>query len=167
MARLTHLDARGEARMVDVDGKDATPREAVAEGWIAVSEAAWRAIQDGTAPKGDVLAVARIAGIQGAKRTADLVPLCHPIPLTGVKVRLDLPEPGRVRVVTRVRCTWRTGVEMEALTAASVALLAVYDMVKAIDPWPEIGPVRLLEKRGGRSGDRVRAPGGSPGIPSP
>ncbi len=158
MAELTHLDDRGQAHMVDVGDKAITHREAIAEGRITMSEAALGAILDGTVPKGDVLAVARVAGIAAAKRTSDLVPLCHPIPLTGVKVTL-IPEPPRtVCVRTRVRCDWRTGVEMEALTAATAALLTVYDMVKALDKGPEIHGVRLLEKRGGRSGEYVRAP---------
>ncbi len=156
MSELTHLDSSGQAHMVDVGDKAVTAREAIAEGRIRLSAEAFDAIHDGTVPKGDVLAVARIAGIAAAKRTPDLVPLCHPLPLTGVKVELTLEAPDTVRVWTRVRCEWRTGVEMEALTAASAALLTVYDMVKAIDKGPEIVGVRLLEKRGGRSGEWVR-----------
>ncbi|MCB9760170.1 MAG: cyclic pyranopterin monophosphate synthase MoaC [Alphaproteobacteria bacterium] len=154
---LTHLDPDGNARMVDVSDKDITAREAIAEGWIALSPAAFMAITEGRVKKGDVLAVAQLAGIAAAKRTPELVPLCHPIPLTGVKVMLEPCEGSRVRAWARVRSTWRTGVEMEALTCVTAALLTVYDMVKAIDKGPEIGPVRLIEKRGGRSGTWVRS----------
>ncbi len=156
MSELTHIDAEGNARMVEVGDKDVTDREAIAEGLIRLSEPAFVAITSGRVKKGDVLAIAQVAGIAAAKRTADLVPLCHPLPLTGVKVDVTAEAPNRVRVVARVRCTWRTGVEMEALTAVSAALLTVYDMVKAIDKGPVIGPVQLLEKRGGRSGTWVR-----------
>ncbi len=156
MPELTHLDESGHAHMVEVGDKAITRREAIAEGCITLSTDAFQAILDGTVPKGDVLAVARIAGIGAAKRTSDLVPLCHPIPLTGVKVELTPEAPATVRVRARVRCDWRTGVEMEALTAVSAALLTVYDMVKAIDKGPELGGIRLLEKRGGRSGTWVR-----------
>ncbi len=145
--------------MVDVGDKEITAREAVAEGWITLSPEAFLAITEGRVKKGDVLSVAQLAGIAAAKRTPDLVPLCHPLPLTGVKVMLTPEPPDRVRVWARVRCHWRTGVEMEALTAASAALLTVYDMVQAIDKGPVIGPVRLLEKRGGRSGEWVREEG--------
>lgn len=153
---LTHIDPEGNARMVDVGDKEITAREAVAEGWIRLSPGAFAAITEGRVKKGDVLAVAQLAGIAAARRTPDLVPLCHPLPLTGVTVRLTPEAPDRIRAWARVRCHWRTGVEMEALTAVSAALLTVYDMVKAIDKGPEIGPVRLLEKRGGRSGEWTR-----------
>jgi len=149
---LTHLDQSGAARMVDVSAKPATAREATATGRIAMSAKAARAIREGAARKGDVLAVARIAGIMAAKRTADLIPLCHPLPLSGVTLDLTVEETG-VTAVATVRTTHNTGVEMEALTAASVALLTVYDMAKALDRGMVIENVRLLAKSGGRSGD--------------
>lgn len=152
MAELTHLDAEGNARMVDVGGKAATQRVAIAAGQIAMSPAALAAIRDGTMPKGDVLAAARIAGIMAAKKTADLIPLCHPLALDAVTVDFALEADG-VRVTTSASLTGRTGVEMEALTAASVALLTIYDMAKAVDKAMVIGGVRLIEKRGGKSGD--------------
>jgi cyclic pyranopterin phosphate synthase len=151
---LTHVDAAGNARMVDVDAKPITPRTAVATGRISLGAAAREAVAQRTARKGDVLAIAQLAGIQGAKRTGDLIPLCHPLPLTGVEVDVVLDE-GGVQVTATARATWRTGVEMEALTAVTTALLTVYDMLKAVDKGMVLGPVRLLEKRGGRSGDWV------------
>ena len=156
MKELTHIDRDGNARMVDVGDKDITAREAVAEGFIALSPEAFAALTEGRLKKGDALAVAQIAGIAAAKRTADLIPLCHPIPLSGVSLTLEALAPDRVRAEARVRCEGRTGVEMEALTSVSAALLTVYDMVKAIDKGPQIGPIRLLEKRGGRSGTWIR-----------
>ncbi len=152
MSGLTHLDADGAARMVDVSAKAVTARAATAEGRIAMQPATLAAIRDGLVGKGDVLAVARIAGIMAAKRTADLIPLCHPLPLSGVEVALDL-EGDSVRVTATARTTHTTGVEMEALTAVSVALLTIYDMAKAIDRGMTIDGVRLLSKSGGRSGD--------------
>ena len=152
MSGLTHLDADGAARMVDVSAKAATARAATAEGRIVMQPATLAAIRDGLVKKGDVLAVARIAGIMAAKRTADLIPLCHPLPLSGVDVALDLEATG-VRVTATARTTHTTGVEMEALTAVSVALLTIYDMAKALDRGMTIEGVRLLAKRGGRSGD--------------
>ena len=152
MTRLTHLDEAGAARMVDVSAKPATLREATAEGRIDMLPATLAAIRDGAVAKGDVLAVARIAGIMAAKRTSDLIPLCHPLPLSGVEVGLELIDTG-VRVTATVRTTHGTGVEMEALSAVSVALLTIYDMAKAIDRGMTIGGVRLLAKSGGRSGD--------------
>jgi cyclic pyranopterin phosphate synthase len=149
--RLTHTDAAGNARMVDVGDKPVTERIAVAEGSIALSAEALRAVVERSAKKGDVLAVAQIAGIQGAKRTADLIPLCHPLPITAVEVVLE-PGDGVVTCRATVRTEGRTGVEMEALVAVSTALLTVYDMLKAVDRAMEIGPIRLLEKSGGRSG---------------
>ncbi len=148
---LTHLNAAGEARMVDVSGKPATVREAVAEGFIAIGAGALTAIRDGAVAKGDVLAVARVAGIMAAKRTADLIPLCHPLPISGVDLDIIIEDSG-LRVTATVRTTHTTGVEMEALTAVSVALLTVYDMAKALDRGMTIGGVRLLRKAGGRSG---------------
>lgn len=153
MSGLTHVDARGDARMVDVSDKEVTARVATAEGLIRLGPEAMAAVVQNAAKKGDVLAVAQLAGIQGAKRTADLVPLCHPLPLSGVQVRLDaVPEAGHVVVQATVKTTGRTGVEMEALTAVSVALLTVYDMLKAIDKGMEIAEIRLVSKSGGRSG---------------
>lgn len=152
MAELTHLDAQGKARMVDVGGKAETQRVAIAEGCIAMSVEALTAIRDGAAPKGDVLAAARIAGIMAAKKTAELIPLCHPLALDAVTVDFAI-EAGLVRVTTQASLTGRTGVEMEALTAASVALLTIYDMAKALDKGMVISGIRLLEKRGGKSGN--------------
>jgi cyclic pyranopterin phosphate synthase len=152
MSGLTHLDADGAARMVDVSAKAATAREATASGRITMSAEAATAIRDGAVKKGDVLAVARVAGIMAAKRTADLIPLCHPLPLSGATLDLVVEEDG-VTATATVRTTHRTGVEMEAMTAVSVALLTVYDMAKALDRGMVIGAVRLLAKSGGRSGD--------------
>ncbi len=151
MTRLTHLDEQGKARMVDVGGKADTHRVAVAGGHIAMSAEALGAIRDGQVPKGDVIAAARIAGIMAAKRTAELIPLCHPLPLDAVTVDFTLGHDG-VSVTASASLTGRTGVEMEALTAVSVALLTIYDMAKAIDKGMVIGQIRLLEKRGGKSG---------------
>lgn len=157
MADLTHVDSAGNAHMVDVSGKSITTRVAIAEGWIAVNEAAFDAIVHRTAKKGDVLTIAQIAGIQGAKKTSDLIPLCHPLPLSGVDVDLELiPDQRRIRVTATTKTAGQTGVEMEALSAVSTALLTVYDMVKAVDKSMEIGGIRLMEKRGGRSGTWIR-----------
>ncbi|MEH3047686.1 cyclic pyranopterin monophosphate synthase MoaC [Sphingomonas adhaesiva] len=156
MAGLTHLDADGAAHMVDVGDKAVTRREGVATGRILMSGDAIAAIRDGAVKKGDVIAVARIAGIMGAKRTSDLIPLCHPLPLTRVSLDLSIEDDG-VTVTALAATDGKTGVEMEALTAVSVALLTIYDMAKAIDKAMTITAVRLLEKRGGRSGD-WRAP---------
>jgi cyclic pyranopterin phosphate synthase len=156
MTGLTHLDEAGAARMVDVGAKAATTRLAVAGGRIAMSAQALAAIREGSAKKGDVLATARIAGIMAAKRTSELIPLCHPLPVSSVSVELLL-ERGGVAVTATVATTGQTGVEMEALTAVSVALLTIYDMAKSLDRGMRIGDVRLLEKRGGKSGD-WRAP---------
>jgi cyclic pyranopterin phosphate synthase len=151
--RLTHLDATGHARMVDVGEKPATERRAVARAVVRVSPRTAQAVQAGDAPKGDVLGVARIAGIQAAKRTSELIPLCHPLPLTfvGVEGTID-PQTGEIILTTEARTTGQTGVEMEALTAATVAALTVYDMVKGLERGAEIAEVALLEKSGGRSG---------------
>jgi cyclic pyranopterin phosphate synthase len=151
--RPTHLDEHGRPRMIDVGETAATRRVAIAAGEIRTAAETVRAIRDARTPKGDVLQVAQLAGIMGAKRTADLIPLCHPLPLSSVEVHLELDEalPGvRARATARVEA--KTGVEMEALTAVSAALLTVYDMCKAIDRGMEIGRVRLLHKEGGRSG---------------
>lgn len=153
--RPTHLDDEGRARMVDVGGKPVTRREAVASGRIAMTPATAAAIRGGAVGKGDVLAVARIAGIQAAKETSRTIPLCHPIALDAVEVEIEVgAREATVRATTRTSA--RTGVEMEALVAVSAALLAIWDMVKGIDRTLEIGPVRLEEKRGGRSGEWVR-----------
>lgn len=152
MNKLTHLDAAGNAAMVDVSAKAATLREAVAEGRITMSAAALSAIRDGAVAKGDVLATARIAGIMAAKKTSELIPLCHQLLLSKVSVDFAFEADG-LRVTAMARLTGQTGVEMEALTAASVALLTIYDMAKALDKAMVIGGVRLLEKRGGKSGD--------------
>ena len=152
MTRLTHLDEDGAARMVDVSAKSTSAREATATGRITTSAEAATAIREGAVKKGDVLAVARVAGIMAAKRTADLIPLCHPLPISGVTLDLVVEETGITAAAT-VRTTHTTGVEMEAMTAVSVALLTIYDMAKALDRGMVIGEVRLLAKSGGRSGD--------------
>jgi cyclic pyranopterin phosphate synthase len=154
-ARLTHVDASGNARMVDVSGKDVTARSACATGTVLLSAEAVAALRDGTVPKGDALAVARIAGITGAKRTPDLIPLCHPIGLHGVTVDLAVTDSG-VAITAVARTADRTGVEMEALTAVSVAGLALIDMVKAIDPGATITDIRVEWKEGGKSGRWTR-----------
>jgi cyclic pyranopterin monophosphate synthase len=159
VSELTHLDSAGQARMVDVGEKPSTERRAVARAVLRVSPETARAVLAGDAPKGDVLAVARIAGIQGAKRTAELIPLCHPLPLSFVGVDASVDgEAGRIELRAEARTTGPTGVEMEALTAASVAALTIYDMVKGIERGAEITEVVLLEKSGGRSGHWSRQP---------
>jgi cyclic pyranopterin phosphate synthase len=150
---LTHFDAKGDARMVDVAGKDVTARIATARGAVEMAPETLALVVEGRAKKGDVLAVARLAGIMGAKRTADLVPLCHPLPLSGVAVELTPNlEASRVDIEATVKVTGRTGVEMEALTAVSVAALTVYDMLKAVDKAMRLTDIRLAFKDGGRSG---------------
>lgn len=152
-SHLTHFDAQGQAHMVDVGDKAHTQRIAVAEGRITMQPDTLTLIQSGTAKKGDVLGIARIAGIQASKKTSDLIPLCHPIALTRVTVDFDIePDSNSVRCTTRAECTGQTGVEMEALTACSVALLTIYDMCKAVDRGMVVEGVRLMEKRGGKSG---------------
>jgi cyclic pyranopterin phosphate synthase len=151
MTELTHLDESGNARMVDIGGKAATQRIAIASGRIRMSDAALAAIRDGDVPKGDVLAVARVAGIMAAKRTGELIPLCHPLALDAVTIDFAFEADG-LRVTATASLTARTGVEMEAMTATSIALLTIYDMVKAIDKGMVIDAVRLIEKRGGKSG---------------
>ena len=153
MADLTHFDAKGEAHMVDVSGKAVTDRLAVAEGFIRMQPATLDLITEGRAKKGDVLSVARLAGIMGAKKTADLIPLCHPLPITKVALELtaDPDRPG-VRVEATVKTSGQTGVEMEALTAVATACLTVYDMVKAVEKGMVIEDVRLVLKDGGKSG---------------
>jgi cyclic pyranopterin phosphate synthase len=175
-ARLTHVDESGAARMVDVGDKEITARVAVAAGRLLVSPRVIELLRGEGVPKGDALGVARVAGILGAKRTPDLVPLCHPLPISGVEVELEL-SPDAIEIQARVRTTGRTGVEMEALTAVAVAGLTLHDMVKAVDPAAVLTDVRVLSKSGGRSGDWVRetspakAPApvkttASPGLPS-
>jgi len=149
---LTHLDSQGRANMVDVSDKALTVREAVAEALVRMRTETLQMITQGEHPKGDVFAVARIAGIQAAKKTSDLIPLCHPLMLTSVKVELKPEGTDAVRITARCKLTGQTGVEMEALTAASVAALTIYDMCKAVDRGMVIEAVRLLEKVGGKSG---------------
>jgi cyclic pyranopterin phosphate synthase len=152
MSGLSHLDETGRARMVDVSDKAVTTREAVAEGYLRMAPETLRLALAGQGKKGDVFAVAELAGVMAAKKTSDLIPLCHPLPLSSIKV--DVAEAdGGLRVEARVRTTAQTGVEMEALTAASLALLTLYDMLKAADKAMSIEGVRVLAKSGGRSGD--------------
>ncbi len=151
---LSHLDAQGHARMVDVSDKDVTQREATARGRVVMEPSTLALIVEGRLPKGDVLATARIAGIMAAKRTHELIPLCHPLPISGVEVNLEPSGDGTsIEIEATVRVTSRTGVEMEALTAVSVAALTVYDMCKAVERGMAIEAIRLVAKSGGRSGD--------------
>ena len=152
---LTHLNAAGEARMVDVSDKQVTARTATAAGRVLLSASCVAALRDGTVPKGDALAVARIAGLQGAKRTPELIPLCHPLSLSGADLHIEVVD-GGVDITATVKTTDRTGVEMEALTAVSVAALTVIDMIKAIDKLAVISDIRVVAKSGGRSGDWTR-----------
>ncbi len=152
MSGLTHLDDQGSARMVDVGGKTVTQRQAVARGRITMTPEAAAAIAAGSVQKGDVLAVARVAGIMAAKKTSDLIPLCHPLPLSKVEIDLVLDDTG-VTATATAATAGQTGVEMEALNAVSVTLLTVYDMAKALDKRMTIGDIRLLSKMGGKSGD--------------
>ncbi len=155
MSGLTHIDAEGRARMVDVSDKPETAREAVAEGYLRLAPETLALAVSGQGRKGDVRAVAEIAGVMAAKRTSDLIPLCHPLDISKAEVAGDV-DGDRLKVTARVRTTGRTGVEMEALTAVSVACLTLYDMLKAADRGMVIEDVRLLAKSGGRSGDWVR-----------
>lgn len=155
MGQLPHLDEAGQAHMVDVGDKAATRRQAVAEALVRMSAESTAALFGGGLAKGDALAVARVAGIQAAKRTSELIPLCHPLALTGVEIDIVQVDEG-AHISVQVGTTGPTGVEMEALTAASVAALSLYDMVKSLERGVEIGPIRLLEKSGGRSGTWVR-----------
>ncbi len=153
MSKLTHFNSKGQAHMVDVGGKDSTHRAAIAEGRIHMQPATLSLIRSGGHRKGDVLGIARVAGIMAAKRTADLIPLCHPLPLTKVEIDLDAEtDPPSVHCLARAETEGRTGVEMEALCAVQVALLTVYDMCKAVDRGMSLDQVRLLEKAGGKSG---------------
>jgi len=157
MTGLTHLDESGRARMVDVSDKDVTRREATARAIVSMQPETARLIASGGVAKGDVLAVAQVAGVMAAKRTPDLIPLCHPLPISGVSMQFELDEAhARLEIQATVRVTGRTGVEMEALTAAAVAALTVYDMCKAVDRGMSIGNVELLHKAGGKSGEFVR-----------
>jgi len=152
MGELSHLDAEGRARMVDVSDKPVTAREAVAEGYVRMAEATRALALSGAGKKGEVLATAELAGVMAAKRTAELIPLCHPLPLSSIKVAVAAAE-GGLRVEARVKTTAQTGVEMEALTAASVACLTLFDMLKAADKTMVIDGLRVIGKSGGRSGD--------------
>ena len=153
---LTHLDDQGNAKMVDVGDKDVTSREAIARGYISIQPETLRLIKEGLMKKGDVLTIAQLAGIMGAKKTSELIPLCHPLPLDKVEVELELDDTEcRIDVTATARTTARTGVEMEALTAVTVAALTLYDMCKSVDRGMRIEAVRLVEKRGGRSGEII------------
>lgn len=159
MSGLTHFNKEGAAEMVDVSHKEATDRLAVAAGTITMSQEAFDAVSSGTAQKGDVLGVARLSGIMAAKKTSDLIPLCHPLPISKVAIEFELDaDMHRVCVEARVKTTGQTGVEMEALTAATVTLLTIYDMVKAVDKGMVISEVKLLRKEGGKSGTYEAAP---------
>lgn len=154
---LTHVDAAGSARMVDVTQKEMTRREAIAEGSVTMQEETLALISSGSIKKGDVFAAARIAGIMAAKKTSELIPMCHPLPIESVSVTLTPVPPVTVKICSKVCCVYRTGVEMEAMTAVSVAALTIYDMCKAVDRGMEIGNIRLVEKSGGKSGLYRRA----------
>jgi cyclic pyranopterin phosphate synthase len=156
MTGLTHFDAAGHAAMVDVGAKPETARSATARARVTMQPATLRMIVQGEAKKGDVFGVARLAGIMAAKRTADLIPLCHPLPITAVTVDLTADGEDAVEIAATVRTTGRTGVEMEALTAASIAALTVYDMCKAVDRGMRVDGLRVVEKSGGKSGDFVK-----------
>ena len=158
-ASLSHVDARGRARMVDVSSKEVTRRRAVASAEVKLKPATLKLIHDGKIPKGDVFAVARLAGIQAAKETSRLIPLCHPLPLDHVELEISARRPNRVIILAEAVVGGKTGVEMEALVAASVAAMTIYDMCKAVDRGLEIGPIRLEEKTGGRSGTWKRSRG--------
>ncbi|CAN5310312.1 cyclic pyranopterin monophosphate synthase MoaC [soil metagenome] len=154
--RLPHLTAAGEAHMVDVSDKAVTNRTAIAEAWVTMSEATRTSFFGGTLPKGDALATVRLAAIMASKKTSDLIPLCHPLPIDAVEIEIEQTPEG-ARLVATVTTSGRTGVEMEALTAVSVGALTLYDMVKGIEHGVEIGPIRLLKKSGGRSGTWERS----------
>lgn len=153
---LTHIDENGAARMVDVGEKEITRRMAQAQAVITMQKETMQMILDGTAPKGDVLACARIAGIMAAKKTSDLIPMCHPIPIDSVKIDITAVSETRLQIISTLRCSHKTGIEMEALTAASVAALTIYDMCKAVDRGMRIDETLLLRKEGGKSGTFVR-----------
>jgi cyclic pyranopterin phosphate synthase len=153
---LTHLDEKGAARMVDVGDKQNTQRQATAQAVVTMKAETLSLITTGGIPKGDVFSCARIAGIMAAKKTHELIPMCHPVPIDGIKVEITAETPNKVRILSTVKCTYRTGIEMEALTAASITALTVYDMCKAVDKQMEIGDIVLLKKSGGKSGDFIR-----------
>ena len=154
--QLSHIDQKGNAHMVDVGDKPITARMAIAQAEISMQPETLARICQGTMPKGDVFACARIAGIMAAKRTFELIPMCHPLPIESVSVDFEIEKPGRVRVKAMLQCSWKTGIEMEAMTAASVAALTVYDMCKAVDRGMEIKNICLVEKAGGKSGHYIR-----------
>ena len=157
MKKLTHIDSEGKARMVDVSGKAATEREAIARGFVLMRQETLQLILDKSIPKGDVIATARIAGIMGAKKTGELIPLCHPLHLSTVAVEITIEEEEkRIRIEGRAKTVGQTGVEMEALTAVSVAALTIYDMCKAVDKEMMVSDIVLVEKRGGKSGEFIR-----------
>jgi cyclic pyranopterin phosphate synthase len=155
MTDLSHLDDHGRARMVDVSAKPETERAATAEAFVAMTPATRDAVFGGTLPKGDAVAVVRIAAITGAKRTPDLIPLCHPLPLTGISADVERTDSG-ARIVVTATTVGRTGVEMEAITGAAIGAVTLYDMIKGLDRGAEIGPIRLVAKRGGASGEWTR-----------
>ncbi|WP_166829600.1 cyclic pyranopterin monophosphate synthase MoaC [Brevibacterium limosum] len=155
--KLSHVDASGTAQMVDVGDKDVTKRRAVASGLITTRPEVIDLIAEAGLPKGDALPVARIAAVMGAKRTSDLIPLCHPLPLTGIDVEFELRD-AAVAITAAVKTVSKTGVEMEALTAVATAALTIFDMIKAVDNQAVIGDIRVIEKTGGKSGDRTREP---------
>ena len=156
MKTLTHIDKDGKAQMVDVGAKTVTAREAAAQAVVTMRPETLALILAGDMPKGDVLAAARIAGIMAAKQTSALIPLCHPVPLDSVRIELTPRGSNQIYITARARCSYKTGVEMEALTAAAVAALTIYDMCKAVDRAMEIGEIYLLKKSGGKSGDFAR-----------
>lgn len=155
MTELSHLDDQGRAHMVDVSAKPETERTATAEALVATAAATRDAVFGGTLPKGDAIAVVRVAAITGAKRTPELIPLCHPLPITGITAEVERTETG-ARIVVTVSTVGRTGVEMEAITGAAIGAVTLYDMIKGLDRGAEIGPIRLLAKRGGASGEWTR-----------
>ncbi|KAA0137384.1 cyclic pyranopterin monophosphate synthase MoaC [Gimesia chilikensis] len=156
MSELTHFDDEGASRMVDVGGKDVTARIAVAESFVTMEPATQRLILDRQVSKGDVLEIARIAGIMATKKTADLIPLCHPLSISSVRLDYEVQNETTIRIIATVKIDGKTGVEMEALTAVSVAALTIYDMCKAVDRGMSLGPTRLVEKSGGKSGHFIR-----------
>ncbi|WP_246599243.1 cyclic pyranopterin monophosphate synthase MoaC [Clostridium lacusfryxellense] len=153
---LTHLDEKGAARMVDVGDKQITQREALAQALVTMKSETLTLITTGQIPKGDVFSCARIAGIMAAKKTFELIPMCHPLPINGINIELLAQAPNKVRILASVKCDYKTGVEMEALTAASVAALTIYDMCKAVDKEMEIGEICVLKKTGGKSGNFIK-----------
>ncbi|QDT19058.1 cyclic pyranopterin monophosphate synthase MoaC [Gimesia chilikensis] len=156
MSELTHFDDEGASRMVDVGGKDVTARVAVAESFVTMEPATQRLILDRQVSKGDVLEIARIAGIMATKKTADLIPLCHPLSISSVRLDYEVQNETTIRIIATVKIDGKTGVEMEALTAVSITALTIYDMCKAVDRGMSLGPTRLVEKSGGKSGHFIR-----------